>query len=71
MLKPHDQLSEKTSETGIVASLAASPLYRERSASAFDLATTSLEVMLRGTCGRTRLLDLVCTTTIIFPGGEE
>jgi hypothetical protein len=36
---PRDQLSEKTSESGIVASLAASPLYRERPASAFDLAT--------------------------------
>jgi len=39
MPKPHDQLSEKTSERGIVASLAASPLYRERPALAFDLAT--------------------------------
>ncbi len=37
-MKP-DQLSEKTSESGIVASLAASPLYRERPATAFDLAT--------------------------------
>ncbi len=35
----HDQLREKTSESGIVASLAASPLYRERPATAFDLAT--------------------------------
>jgi len=39
MAKPHDQLSEKTSESGIVASLAASPLYRERPATAFDVAT--------------------------------
>ena len=39
MPKPHDQLSEKTSESGIVASLSASPLYRERPATAFDLAT--------------------------------
>lgn len=39
MPKSHDQLSEKTSESGIVASLAISPLYRERPATAFDLAT--------------------------------
>lgn len=39
MAKPHDHLSEKTSESGIVASLAASPLYRERPATAFDVAT--------------------------------
>jgi type I restriction enzyme, R subunit len=39
MPKTHDQLSERTSESGIVASLAASPLYRERPAEAFDLAT--------------------------------
>lgn len=40
MPKSHDQLSEKTSESGIVAALAASPLYRDRPATAFDLATT-------------------------------
>ena len=39
MPKPNDQVSETTSESGIVASLAASPLYSERPASAFDLAT--------------------------------
>lgn len=39
MPNPRDQLSEKTSEIGIVASLAASPLYRERPATAFDLTT--------------------------------
>jgi len=38
MPKPNDQLSEKTSESGIVASLAASPLYRERPATVFDVA---------------------------------
>jgi type I restriction enzyme R subunit len=39
MSKTHDQLSEKASESGIVAALAASPLYRERPATAFDLVT--------------------------------
>ncbi|MBK8574207.1 MAG: type I restriction endonuclease subunit R [Elusimicrobia bacterium] len=34
-----NRLSESAAESGIVASLAASPLYRERLASAFDLAT--------------------------------
>jgi hypothetical protein len=39
MSKPHDQLSEKASESGIVAALSASPMYRERPATAFDVAT--------------------------------
>ena len=39
MMPNHDQLREKTSESGIVASLAASPLYRERPASVFVVAT--------------------------------
>jgi len=39
MPKYRDQLSEKTSETGIVESLAASALYSQRPATAFDLAT--------------------------------
>ena len=39
MSKPCDRLRETTSESGIVASLATSPLYRERPATAFDAAT--------------------------------
>jgi type I restriction enzyme R subunit len=39
MPKTHDQLSERASESGIVASLVASPLYRERPATAFDVTT--------------------------------
>jgi type I restriction enzyme R subunit len=39
MPKPDNQLSEKVSESGIVASLSASPLYHERPTVAFDLAT--------------------------------
>jgi len=39
MPKPHDQLSEKASESGIMAALSASPLYRERPAKSFGLAT--------------------------------
>ncbi|MBM3861005.1 MAG: type I restriction endonuclease subunit R [Verrucomicrobia bacterium] len=37
MANPHDQLKEKTAESGIVAALAASPLYRERVATAFEM----------------------------------
>jgi len=39
MPRSNDRLSEKTSESGIVASLAASPLYRERPATGIDLNT--------------------------------
>lgn len=39
MPKPNGQLSEKTTESGIVAALCASPMYRERPDTAFDPAT--------------------------------
>src|SRR5690242_11874130 len=39
MPKSHDHLSEKAAESGIMAALSASPMYRERPTEAFDVAS--------------------------------
>jgi type I restriction enzyme R subunit len=70
MPKPHDQLSEKTSETGIVASLAASQLYRERPATAFDAATLLDAEELAAFVQATQPKEWAKLTKH-FPGGEQ
>jgi len=70
MSKTHDQLSERVSESGIVAALSASPLYRERPATAFDLATMLDAEELAAFVQATQPKEWVKLTKQ-FPGAER
>jgi type I restriction enzyme R subunit len=68
--KSNDQLSEKASESGIVAALAASPLYRDRPATAFDVATMLDADELSAFVQATQPKEWAKLTKQ-FPGGER